>query len=834
MAWRDSRKYRSRLILFTSSIILGIAALVAINSFSDNLQNDINSEAKALLGADLVIDDNQELSNNVDSLMQTIPGNRAREINFASMILFPKNGGSRLVQVRALEGDFPFYGAIETTPPQASKSFRNKQKALVDQTVMLQFDVNPGDIIKVGELEFEIEGALLKVPGQTGIAATVAPAVYIPMEFLEETELLQKGSRIIYKHYFQLPAGTNIEDLEKRIKEPLESEGVDYDTVEMRKESMGRSFNNLSKFLNLVGFIALLLGCVGVASAVHVYIKDKISTVAILRCIGLKGYQAFIIYLIQIISMGFIGSLIGAALGSLIQIILPQVLQEFLPVEVSLSISWSAIGQGILIGIIIAVLFALLPLIKVKNISPLNVIRSIADPEKAGRDILSFLIYILIIGFVFSFSYLQMRSLRDSLIFTGSIIIAFIFLTGAGLLMMWLVKKFFPVHWNFLWRQSLANLYRPHNQTLILLISIGLGTALITTLYFTQNLLINQVSLAGSEKMPNMVVFDIQSEQKDNIAILTKNFNLPIIQDVPVVTMRLVEARGKSKADFENDSINKVPDWAFNREYRVTYRDSLIDSESITAGTWHGKVNDPNDSVFISLEDQYANRMNIKIGDPLVFNVQGTMLTTYVGSLRKVEWNRVQSNFLVVFPEGVLELAPQFHVLMTKVDSKELAASYQRSLVENFSNVSVIDLELILSTLDEILSQISFVIKFMALFSIATGLLVLLSSVIISKYQRSQESVLLRTLGASRKQILCITGLEYFFLGSLASLSGILLALAGSYGLAYYNFETTFHPDFLPILLVYVIITSLTVVIGLLNNRDVLNKPPLEVLRTEV
>jgi putative ABC transport system permease protein len=485
-------------------------------------------------------------------------------------------------------------------------------------------------------------------------------------------------------------------------------------------------------------------------------------------------------------------------------------------------------------GIIIAVLFALLPLIKVKNISPLHVIRSIAEPEKAGRDFLSILIYCVIISFIFGFSYLQMRDLKDSLIFTASIIIAFLFLTSAGLLMMWLVRKFFPVKWNFLWRQSLANLYRPHNQTLILLVSIGLGTALITTLYFTQDLLINQVSLAGSEKMPNMVVFDIQTEQKDNIVILTKNFNLPIMQDVPVVTMRLVEARGKTKAQFNKDSINRVPDWAFNREYRVTYRDSLIDSESITAGIWHGEKKNRGDSIFISLEDNYAERMNVKIGDPLVFNVQGTMLTTYLGSLRKVEWNRVQSNFLVVFPDGVLELAPQFHVLMTKVDSKEMAASYQRSLVENFSNVSVIDLDLILSTIDEILSQISFVIKFMALFSIATGLLVLLSSVIISKYQRSQESVLLRTLGASRKQILYITGLEYFFLGSLASLSGILLALAGSYGLAYYNFESTFHPDFFPILIVYLSITILTVSIGLFNNREILNKPPLEVLRTEL
>jgi putative ABC transport system permease protein len=786
------------------------------------------------LGADLVIRDNREFTPYVDSLVSTIPGNSANEINFASMIFFPKNEGSRLVQIRALEGDFPFYGRIETEPAQASQEFRMEKAALVDQTVMLQYEAEVGDSIKIGEVNFIIKGALLKVPGQTGIAATVAPVVYIPMEYLEETGLIQKGSRINYQQYIQLARNANIDEIENRVKEPLEDEGADFDTVEDRKQSMGRSFNNLSKFLNLVGFIALLLGCVGVASAVHVYIKEKLSTVAVLRCLGLKGIHAFLIYLIQILVMGFIGSVLGAFLGSVIQVLLPSVLQEFLPVEVSLAVSWKAVTRGIIIGMAIAVLFALLPLIKVKNVSPLHVIRNVEEKDQGGRSIYSWLIYILIIGFVFAFSYLQMRQLKDSAIFTASIVVAFLFLMGVGLLIMWLVRKYFPVSWSFLWRQSLANLYRPHNQTLILLVSIGLGTALITTLYFVQSLLINQVTLAGSENQPNMVVFDIQSEQKNNVAILTKNFDLPVLQDVPIVTMRLVEAKGKTKEEFRDDSIRSVPDWAFNREYRVTYRDTLIDSEIITKGTWHGNLENPGDTIFISLEDGYAERMNIEIGDPLTFNVQGAIMTTFVGSFRKVEWNRVQSNFLVVFPAGVLEMAPQFHVLVTKVESKETAASYQRALVTNFPNVSVIDLELILSTLDELLSQISFVIQFMALFSIATGLLVLLSSVIISKYQRIQESVLLRTLGANRKQILYITGLEYFFLGSIASLSGILLALLGSYGLAYYNFETTFNPDFLPMLIVYLVITMLTVTIGVLNNRDVLNKPPLEILRTEV
>ena len=181
-----------------------------------------------------------------------------------------------------------------------------------------------------------------------------------------------------------------------------------------------------------------------------------------------------------------------------------------------------------------------------------------------------------------------------------------------------------------------------------------------------------------------------------------------------------------------------------------------------------------------------------------------------------------------------MEQAPQFHVLITRVKDVEEGALFQREVVKNYPNVSVIDVGLILNTLDNILSKISFVIRFMALFSILTGLLVLVSSVILSKFQRIKESVLLRTMGASKRQIFSINSLEYFFLGSLASLSGIILSLLASWGLAYFTFNSTFVPDLLPIVLVYISITSITILIGLANSRGIVSKPPLEVLRSEI
>ncbi len=835
MAWRDSRKSKSRLLLFISSIILGIAALVAINSFGENLKDDINGQAKELLGADVELAANKPdyQYDFIDSLDYEV----SYENSFASMIFFPKNQESRLVDVRALEGEFPYYGEMESYPESAARGFRKGgPKALVDKSIMIQYNVDIGDSVRIGQQTFVIEGQLISSPSQSIATALIAPAVYIPMDYLDDTKLIQKGSRVYYRRFYKLNNLADDYDLDARFRkdrEQLRLEGISADSVEERKSDTGRTFEDLQSFLNLVAFVALLLGCVGVASAVHIYIKEKIRTVAILRCLGARGIDTFMIYLIQIAVIGLIGSILGALSGTIIQTILPKVFADFLPVEVNLSISWKSVFSGVVIGLIISVLFALNPLLGVRKASPLITLRNTATDSKAYKDPLRWLVYLGIILFVVTFAYIQIQDIGDSLIFTLFIVLAFGFLALIARVAMWTVKRFFPSSWSFAWRQSLANLYRPNNQTAILIASIGLGTALITTLYFIQGLLISQVEITTDNDRPNMMLFDIQSSQTDQIAETTRQAGLPILQQVPIVTMRLQTINGITQKEAIADSTIDYRNFLFNREFRVTYRDSLIESEQLIEGELR-KISAPTDSIFVTMDQSFAEGQHIKVGDELVWNVQGIPITTYIGGLREIDWGRVQTNFLVLFPENVLEPAPQFHVLITRVNSTESGAAYQRDIVKNYPNVSVIDIGLILNTVDDILGKISFVIRFMALFSIITGLLVLTGSVILSKYQRIKESILLRTIGGSKKQILTINTLEYFFLGSLASLSGILLALGGSWALAYFSFESEFVPNVLPIIGVYVAITGLTIVIGLFNSRGILSRPPLEVLRSEV
>jgi putative ABC transport system permease protein len=833
MAWRDARKNRLRLLMFISSIILGISALVGIRSFRDSLENQINKDAKTLLGADLVINSVNPVNENTKRFLDSLGGKQAKESSFASMVLFPKTENLRLANIRALQGDFPFYGTIETTPANAFRELQHGRYALIDESLLIQFNAHPGDSIMIGNLSFKITGRLDKIPGQTGIAATVAPVVYISDKYLEQTGLAAKGSRINYKFYYEFDKDIDVNRLAEIIKPRLEKEKLNADTVDITKKRTTNAYGDLSSYLNLLAFVALLLGSLGVASSIHTYIKDKISSVAILRCLGVKGIEAFLIYLIQIIIIGFIGSLLGVVTGIAIQFLLPKILSQFLILEPGFIISWNAIFAGLAIGSGISVLFALLPLLAVRKISPLLTLRFSVEKNETWKDPMQWLVYALIVLFIFLFGWYQTGSSKTSMIFTGALAVCLIILTLIAIGMMQLIRKTLPLSASYSIRQGFSNLFRPNNQTLALIVTIGIGITIIASLYFVKNILLNQISVNETGNEPNMILFDIQPDQKNKVAAFTRKNNLPVIQLVPMVTMRLEEIKGKTKAEYEKDTLNPLPEWIFNREYRVTFRDTLTDTEKLLRGNMNKAVGSPSDTIFISIEEGYAKTMKVDLGDKLRFNVQGSDLNVVVGSIRKVNWKKIQSNFLIVFPSGVLENAPQVYILSTRTSGVKQSADFQIALIKEFSNVSVVDLTYILSTVRKILNQVSLVIEFMASFSIVTGILVLAGSIVISKYQRIQESVLLRTLGASRRQILNITSLEYFFLGAISCSTGIILAIGVSWGFARFALEADFSIDLVPAFTLLISGTALTVLIGILNSSEVLNKPPLEILRNE-
>jgi putative ABC transport system permease protein len=906
MAWRDSRTHRKRLALFSCSIVLGIAALAAIGSLGGNLEQAIEEQTKALLGADLVITSRDAFTPEEDRWLQGLGGEQSREVSFSSMIFLPRTEGTRLAQVRALSGGFPYYGKLETEPAKAAADFRHGGGALVEETLLRQFGAKTGDNIRVGKLTTPIVGRLEKVPGETVALSTIAPRVYISMDDLPRTGLMQEASLARYRTCFKFGPGIDVPKLVERIRPQLEKFRLGHDTVEERKRELGRSMDNLYHFLNLVGFVALLLGGVGIASAIHVHVKQKLGTVAVLRCLGGSVAQTFAVYLAQSMALGLFGAVLGAALGVAIQTTLPKVLADFIPFTFQFHTAWLAVGRAMAIGFVICLLFALLPLLTVRRVSPLAAIRVSFEPARARRDPLRWLVGACLAAGVVGFALTQSRNWRIGLGFAGGLGLAFGILAVTAMALVSVTRRLVAPMLPFTARQGLANLHRPDNRTLMLVLSLGLGTFLMMSLYLVQQTLLKQLVTSTGPNQPNAVLFDIQNAQKDDVVKLVRSLNVPVLDETPIVTMRLSSVKGLSVESIlaTTNRARRGHGWAFRREYRSTYRDRLRDGEKIIAGRWIGQVtNDAATGLFwwgetpgkpasplsprwgertrepatgqnsrvingspgvsphqtnsgedgspgvspheppkyghssrevpVSLEQGIAKDLQVGLSDKLVFDVQGVPITTRVASLREVEWRRIQPNFFVVFPKGVLESAPAMHVLVTHVASSEESARMQREVVKAFPNVSAIDLTLVLQTVDAILGKISFVIRFLAMFTVLTGLLVLVTALLTGRSQRIQESVLLRTLGASRGQIFKILLVEYFALGLLAALTGILLAVLAAGALARFVFHTSLAPEAVPLVMALLIVPGITVITGFLMSRGVLNQPPLAILRAE-
>ncbi|MFU8860992.1 MAG: ABC transporter permease [Cyclonatronaceae bacterium] len=834
MSGRELRSNYSKLLLFISSIIFGVAALVSITSFGDNLNLAVYDQSKSLLGSDVTLQAREPFNEELRALADSLGGEKAEEIRFGSMVLLPKTGDTRLSQIRALRGNFPFYGSIDVEPADVLNRYQADNLALVDESLQMQYNVQVGDTIRIGVRDYPIGGIVRGVPGETAAQGVIGPRVFIPLETVLGSALLQRGSQVTYLTHIMNPELNTAGDFRDQLRPVLDRNRARIETVESRRASLGRSFRNLTGFLNLVGFIALLLGGVGVASSIHVYIKQSKKSISVLRCLGTKLPSILFLYTSLSLIMGITGAGLGILLGSVLQTLIPAVVQDFIPVDVSTVLSLRAVIYGLVVGLIVTLLFVWLPLAGIRDISPLAAIRSSYEPA-AGRktNLLRLFVIVLLVSFILVFARLQTGSWIQALFFTGTIGIILALLALVAILIVYLIRKYFPNGWSYIWRQGLANLFRPNNQTRMLIMTIGFGTFLLAVLYLSQRVLLDEIRIFGTTSQANTVLFDVQSDQAGPVTDLILSEGFPLIELTPVVTMRIQSINSRSYQSIRQDTTINTSQWALQREYRATYRDTLTGSETITAGTWIGNYTNDGSPVPVSFETGIAENLNISVGDTVVFDLQGVPVETRVASLREVEWQNPSPNFFLVFPGGVLEPAPQFIVLLTRIDSREASARFQQQIVRNYPNISIIDLDMVLATADSILSKVTFVVQFMALFSVFTGIIVLIGAVITSRFQRMKESILLKTLGASKQQVTRIMAIEYALLGFLAAFTGTILSVGTAWLLAVFFFEAPFRPDLLPVLFLILVVTTLTIVIGLLSSRTFYGQPALDIIRSE-
>jgi putative ABC transport system permease protein len=833
MALREARHGIKSMLLPMLCVVLGVTAVVASFSFRANLQSGIRMQSKTLLGADLAIQSREPFTREAEALIASIGGKQSRQVRFSSMAYFPQSGKSRLVQVRALSGGFPFYGALETEPATAAKVFQSGPNALVDETLMLQFNSQVGERVRIGEQDFRIAGKLRKIPGESLAFSLLSPRIYIPLAFLGRTGLIQKGSLVRYRVYFQLAPTIDADQLAQRLSPRLSRLHLEADTVNRRTASISRSMENLSRYLQLAVFIAVLLAGVGVASGIHVHTKNKTPSVAVLRCIGASPNETLYLYVIQALMIALVGTLLGALLGAGMQSLISIALQEFLPVTASVSLAPKGILAGMAVGLGTTLLFALIPIVSLRKISPLSALRTSYEVSKRYQDPVLWVIFFLIAMAVLTFALAITERWLHALIFTGAVFGAFALLAFLAKSISTLLRKLVPDILPFPWRQGLANLHRPNNQTTVVMLAIGLGAFFLVTLYSVRSMLVNQVIARSGRDEPNIVLFDVQKDQRQGIASLLRSLHLRAHGAVPIVTMRLTAIKGRRVEALRANPNSTIPRWALRREYRSTYRAVLTDTEQIVQGTWRGRVASNMRPIPISLEKGIAATLAVTLGDTLEFEIQGVPFLTEVASIREVDWQRVQPNFFVVFPEGVLESAPQFYALVTRADSARVSANLQRAVVQQFPNVSVIDLSLILNTLDSILTSVSDAVRFIALFTILTGFAVLASAVLNSRSQRLKESILLKTLGAPRSQIITAIVAEYVFLGLIACAAGALLAMLASWGLTFYFLGTVAKVSWAPVLSILILISAATVLVGVLGCWGIFRRSALEALRVE-
>ena len=834
LAWREGRAGYRRLSVFMGSISLGVGALVAIHSFRADVERSLSDQARALLGSDVRVSSNRAFPEEFEAVLDSMAAagrEIARTTTLASMVLDTRSQGVRLVQVRAVDPGFPFYGDVASEPEEAWEQIQSGPWAVADPAVLVQLDARIGDTLAIGQSQFVLKGTVSGLPTDVGFQTAIGPRVYIARDRLEETGLLVFGSMSRHQANFYMPRQEDRDQLWNDHRGLFREHRLRHTPAAYRAQELSSAVDDLARYLGIIGLAALFLAGIGVASAIYVYVREKVVAVAVLRCLGARQEGLFAAYLLQAAILALAGSLVGVALGIGVQSALPRALAGVLPLEVETEISWLAALAGVVVGVWVALMFVLGPLLEVRGVPPLRALRHDvepsggADPWKAGA-------LALLGATVVGLTVVEAPTPLQGLAFSAGLGGVALVLWGAARTLISATRRFSPRGMSYPVRQGVSNIFRPQNQTVSVTLALGFGAFVLGTLSLVENSLVREFTLDTGEERSNLLLFDVQTDQLPAVASLVAARAGRPAKVTPLVPSRLLEINGRSRdALLELPAGERPERWALRREYRHTYRQALAGSELLASGHWWGTPGAEGDLPRVSLEADLAESLRVSVGDRITWDFAGVPLETRVASLRTVDWTRFETNFFVVFEPGSIEDAPQTAVIMTRVDGERERAEFQRDIVRSHANVSVLDLSRLQEAIDTILGRANRVVRFLGAFSTMAGVLVLIGALATSRYQRMRECALLRTLGAGRAVVVRILAVEYVALGSLATIAGLGLAVAAAWLIVALVFEVPFALSPARIGVVWLLITALTLGVGLLGSRGVLRRSPLAVLR---
>jgi len=840
MVVRELRASWRRLAFFFVCVAIGVGTIVALRSVIQSVGVAMTSETRALTAADILIESDQPWTDEALALIEeSLDAEpdvvRTRSIETATMVrpADETKTVTKVIELRGVESAFPFYGEFVL---EGDISYRHELLAgggaLVRPELLPQLDVGVGDDIVIGGQTFEIRGVILREPGGQLGAFSFGPRVLVDYDDLVRTGLLGFGTRAERQVLLQLPE-PRIEPLVESLREPLQGQFVSIRSYRRTEDRIASNLQQAEDYLSLIGFVVVILGGIGVWSVTRVFVQQRVRSVAILKCLGATSGQVLVIYVAQVVALGLGGSLLGVALAGGIMASIPSVLTEQatsaagLP-ALSYGLTVSAVAQGVGVGVLVSLLFALGPLLEMRAIKPLALLRWGLTPTVTHDWIQVGVVGVLAFGLIGLASW-QASSWEVGLWVCGgfAVVAVVLHLVGRGL-----VRLIQPVGVGagFVLRHSVLNLVRPGNQTRVILLAVGLGSFFIIGIHAVQANLLRAFALEIADDTPDMFLLDIQRDQAEGLSALVVERGGREPNLLPVLRARVTGVTGVRTT---LDGPRALRRRGVGREYTVTYRGHLEANERVVDGQfWTNEVSDQPE---VSVEESVQDRLDLAIGDILRFDVLGREVSAVVSSVRAVDWDDSRSGgFMFLFRPGVFDEAPHSFIGFLRGPAEaDDRTRLQSDLVTDFPNVSVIDGREVLATIRRILDFVTLAISVVGGIALLSGVLILVGSVAMTKYQRLYETAIFKTLGATSRTIILMLLLEYGALGLLAGLVGSFGAVALTWALTRFLLGISWHLTPLVNVTGLAITALLVALVGVVASLDVLRQKPLGTLRAE-
>ncbi len=821
--------------IFIACIALGTAAIAGVNSISQSITAAINEEGRTILGGDIRFElQNRPASDEELAHLEQL-GAMTSTAGLRSMARLPDGSDQALVEVKAVEANYPLYGALGTTPQLSNNDLFDQVNGhfgvAVAPLLLDRLGLAIGDQLLLGNAAFDIRAVIDLEPDAFSDGFGFAPRLMLSQDGLDAAGLIRTGSLVEYGYKISLgDAATegDIETVRIATENAFPEAGWSVRSRSNAAPSLTANIVRFSQFLTLVGLTALIVGGVGVANAVRAYLDAKRGVIATFKCLGASGEFVFSVYLIQMLLVASIGIVIGLVLGALMPIAAQAFLSGILPVSSDVSLYPGALLLAALFGVMTALAFALLPLGRTRNVPATALFREQgfdAAGLPARRYIFAALLLVLMIaGLAIFTSYDRFIAT----VFMGGIAFAFVLLRLVSMLIEMLARRAPSVRSTPL-RLAIGNIHRPGALTPSVVLSLGLGLALLVTLALIDGNLRREIGGALPDQAPNFFFVDIQSSEVDAFTTLVEQ-EAPggNLSKVPMLRGRIVAF---NDVDVREMEVPPGGEWVLRGDRGVTYSDTVPENSVLTAGEWWPENYSGEPLVSFSAEE--AGELGVGVGDAVTVNVLGRNVTARIASLRELEWESLSINFVMVFSPNTFAGAP--HAWLATLNDPEAAPADEsrvlRAVTNAFPTVTSVRVKDALDVINRLMGQLAAAIRAAAGVALITSVLVLAGALAAGNRARAHDAVVLKTLGATRRTLIRAFSYEYMLIG----LATAIFALVAGGIAAWFIVARimTLRSEFLPDVAVATILIALvmTVGIGLIGTWRVLGQKAAPVLR---